>query len=167
MDLGSTQPPIENEYQEHFLGVKAAGAWGWPQHFHVPNVMKSGSLNLLEPSGPHRACYGTALSPFPVRIGTRNCRSCSLIAIPTDIPATIKILRYAMLTLYVTSNGFLNVRQVLIKLKTNLSYTKPLHLAQCSAAKRRAPSTTSPTPSLGGTVYTRLQAFLKHAQDWS
>jgi hypothetical protein len=27
----------------------------------VPNVMKSGSLNLLEPSGPHRACYGTPL----------------------------------------------------------------------------------------------------------
>jgi hypothetical protein len=25
--------------------------------------MKPGSLNLLEPSGPHRACYGTAL-PF-------------------------------------------------------------------------------------------------------
>ena len=24
--------------------------------------MKSGSLNLLEPSGPHRACYGTALT---------------------------------------------------------------------------------------------------------
>jgi len=23
--------------------------------------MKSGNLNLLEPSGPHRACYGTAL----------------------------------------------------------------------------------------------------------
>ena len=30
-------------------------------NFHVPNVMKSGGLNLLEPSGPHRACYGTAL----------------------------------------------------------------------------------------------------------
>jgi len=28
--------------------------------------MKSGSLNLLEPSGPHRACYGTAL-PFYVK----------------------------------------------------------------------------------------------------
>jgi hypothetical protein len=27
--------------------------------------MKSGSLNLLEPSGPHRACYGTAL-PLPL-----------------------------------------------------------------------------------------------------
>jgi len=47
----------ENEYQEHFLGVKAAGAWGWqPDHINVPNVMKSGSLNLLEPSGPHGAC---------------------------------------------------------------------------------------------------------------
>jgi hypothetical protein len=55
--------PSENEYQEHFLGVKAAGAWGWPHHLCVPNVMKSGSLNLLEPSGPHRACYGTA---FPI-----------------------------------------------------------------------------------------------------
>jgi hypothetical protein len=28
---------------------------------HVPNVMKSVSLNLLEPSGPHRTCYGTTL----------------------------------------------------------------------------------------------------------
>jgi hypothetical protein len=54
--------PSENEYQEHFLGVKAAGAWSWqPHHLHVPNVMKSGNLNLPEASGPHRACYGTAL----------------------------------------------------------------------------------------------------------
>jgi len=57
--------PIENEYQEHFLGVKAAGLCGWQfHHLHVPNVMKSGNLNLLGPSGPHRACYGTAL-PIP------------------------------------------------------------------------------------------------------
>ena len=49
-----------------FLGVNAAGAWGWqPHHLHVPNVMKSGSLNLLEPSEPHRACYGTLL-PLPL-----------------------------------------------------------------------------------------------------
>jgi hypothetical protein len=42
-----------------FLGVKAVGAWGWqPYHLHV---MKSGSLNLLERSGPYRACYGTPL----------------------------------------------------------------------------------------------------------
>jgi hypothetical protein len=47
-----------------FLGVKAAGAWGWQPHYlRVPNVKKSGSLNLLEPSGPHRACYGNPL-PF-------------------------------------------------------------------------------------------------------
>jgi hypothetical protein len=51
-----------------FLGVKAAGAWGWqPHHLHVSNVMKSGRLNLLKPSGPHRACYGTPL-PFLIII---------------------------------------------------------------------------------------------------
>jgi len=58
---GVDSAPSENEYQKHFLWVNAAGAWGWPHHFHVPNVMKSGNLNLLEPSGTHRACYGTAL----------------------------------------------------------------------------------------------------------
>ena len=42
--------------------VKAAGAWGWqPYHLHVPIVLKSGSLNLLEPSGPVQACNGIAL----------------------------------------------------------------------------------------------------------
>ena len=29
MTLGSTQPLVKNEYQECFLGVKGAGAWGW------------------------------------------------------------------------------------------------------------------------------------------
>jgi hypothetical protein len=44
-------------------GVKTAGVWGWqPRHFHVSNVMTSGSLNLLENSGPDRASYG---SPVP------------------------------------------------------------------------------------------------------
>ena len=52
-----------NEYQEYFLGVKAAGAWGWhPYHLHVPTVLKSRSLNHLEPSGPVQACNGIALS---------------------------------------------------------------------------------------------------------
>ena len=59
---GVDSAPSENEYQEHFLEVKAAGAWDWqPHHLYVPNVMKSGSLNLLEHSGPHRACYATPL----------------------------------------------------------------------------------------------------------
>ena len=38
---GVDSTPSENEYQEHFLGVKAAGVWGWqPHHLHVPNVME-------------------------------------------------------------------------------------------------------------------------------
>ena len=44
-------------------GVKAAGAYGWPYHSHAPTVIKSGCLNLLEPSGPVQAWTGTAL-PF-------------------------------------------------------------------------------------------------------
>jgi hypothetical protein len=31
-------------------------------HFHVPTVLKSGSLNLLEPSGPVQNCTGIALT---------------------------------------------------------------------------------------------------------
>jgi hypothetical protein len=42
-------------------GVKAASALCWqPYHLHVPTVLKSGSLNLLEPSGPVQACNGIA-----------------------------------------------------------------------------------------------------------
>jgi hypothetical protein len=42
--------------------VKAAGAYGWqPYHLHLPIVLKGGSLNLLEPSGPVQACNGIAL----------------------------------------------------------------------------------------------------------
>ena len=37
----------ENGYQEHFLGVKAAGAWGWPHHLYVPNV-----IEIWEPKPP-------------------------------------------------------------------------------------------------------------------
>ena len=45
-----------NEYQEHFLGVEAAGAF-------CAVVMKSENLNFVEPSGPLQACNGIAL-PF-------------------------------------------------------------------------------------------------------
>ena len=37
-----------NEYQEYILVRRAEK----PYRFHVPIVLKSGSLNLLEPSGP-------------------------------------------------------------------------------------------------------------------
>jgi hypothetical protein len=55
-----------NEYQGYFLGVNAAGAWGWqPYHHTVPFFKKSGNLTFLEPSGPLQACNGTAL-PFTI-----------------------------------------------------------------------------------------------------
>jgi hypothetical protein len=48
------------------LGAKAAGAYGWqPYHLHVPIVLKSGILNLLETSRPVQACNEIAL-PFTV-----------------------------------------------------------------------------------------------------
>ena len=54
-----------NEYQEYFLGVKAASAYGWqPYHLHVPIVLKSGSLDLLEHLGPVQASNGIALLLF-------------------------------------------------------------------------------------------------------
>jgi hypothetical protein len=40
--------------------------YGWqPYHLHVPIVLKSGSLNLLEPIRPPQACNGIAL-PLPL-----------------------------------------------------------------------------------------------------
>jgi hypothetical protein len=39
-----------NKYQEYFLGVKG-GRYIHSNHIRVPIVSKSGSLNLLEPSG--------------------------------------------------------------------------------------------------------------------
>jgi len=53
-----------NEYQQYFLGgAKASGAYcRQPYHLHVPIVLKSGNLNLLETFGSVQACNGIALS---------------------------------------------------------------------------------------------------------
>ena len=59
-----------NEYQEHFLGDKngrCVRLTTLPPSCAV--VMKSGNLNFVEPSGPLRACNGTAL---PLHIETRK-----------------------------------------------------------------------------------------------
>jgi hypothetical protein len=62
MALRSTQPLKEMGTRNISWGVKAAGAYGsQPDHFHLPTVLKSGSLNLLEPSGTVQACNGIAL----------------------------------------------------------------------------------------------------------
>jgi hypothetical protein len=67
MALGSTQP-LRNVYQDIPMGkrrpVREADNLTNP---HVPIVMKSGSLNLLESSGTHRAYYGTPV-PFFITI---------------------------------------------------------------------------------------------------
>jgi hypothetical protein len=62
MALRSTQPQTEMSTRYVYWGVKAADAYSWqPYHFHVPTVLKSGSLNLLESSEPVHACTWIAL----------------------------------------------------------------------------------------------------------
>ena len=60
--LGSTQRLTEMSTRNISWRVKAVCAYGW-QHYHphVPIVLKSGSLNLPEPSGPVQVCTGIAL----------------------------------------------------------------------------------------------------------
>ena len=66
MDLGSTQPLTEKNTRSVTWGVKATSASSLePYHIHVPIVLKSWNLNLLEASGPVQACNGIAL-PFYV-----------------------------------------------------------------------------------------------------
>jgi hypothetical protein len=63
MALWSTRPLTEMGTRNSFWGVKAVGAYSWqPYHFHVPIVLKYGSHNLLEYSGPVQACNMIALS---------------------------------------------------------------------------------------------------------
>jgi len=63
MALGSTQPLTEMSTRNISWGVKAAGAYGWQHcHLHVPTVLKSGILKLLEPSGSVQAFTGIALT---------------------------------------------------------------------------------------------------------
>jgi hypothetical protein len=62
--LGLIQPLTKTGNRKISWGVNAVGEYGWqPYHHSLPTVLKSGSLNLLEPSGPVQACIGCAL-PF-------------------------------------------------------------------------------------------------------
>ena len=52
MALELTQPLTEMNTRNISCVVKAAGVQGWqPYQLHVPIVLKSGSLKLMEPSG--------------------------------------------------------------------------------------------------------------------
>jgi len=71
-----------NKYQEYFLGVKVAGAYGWQTyHLHVLIVLNSGSLYLLEPSGPLQACNGIT---FPYLIVQQYSCKGVLNVVPDD-----------------------------------------------------------------------------------
>ena len=62
-----------NEYQEHFLGVKAdrcVRLTTLPPSYAV--VMKSGNFNYLEPSGLLQACNGTALPANYSKMGSQH-----------------------------------------------------------------------------------------------
>jgi hypothetical protein len=73
MALELTQPPTEMSTRNISWGVKADAAEGWqPYHLHVPNVLKPGCLNLLEPSGPVQACNGIALYVNYYRLETQQ-----------------------------------------------------------------------------------------------
>ena len=62
MALGLTQPLTEMSTRNISWVVKAAGTYSrQPYHLHVPIVLKSVNLNLLEPSWPVQVCNGIAL----------------------------------------------------------------------------------------------------------
>ena len=59
MALGLTQFVIEISTRNISWGGKGGRCVGLkPYHLHVSIVLKSGSLNLLETSGPVQACNG-------------------------------------------------------------------------------------------------------------
>jgi hypothetical protein len=66
MVLELTQPLTKISTRKISWGVKVAGANGrQPYHLHVPIVLKSRCLSLLELSGLVQTCTGIAL-PLPL-----------------------------------------------------------------------------------------------------
>jgi len=80
MAMVSTQPLREMCARNIFWVVKAAGAWDWQlYHLNVLPILKSGSLNLLDPSGPVQGLLCVAYFFFMWRYGpTRATGSHSL-----------------------------------------------------------------------------------------
>jgi hypothetical protein len=69
MFLGSTQPLAEMSTRNIYTAVKTVGVCGWqPYHLHVPIVLKSWSLRLLEPSGIVQAYNGIGSKLYEVTV---------------------------------------------------------------------------------------------------
>jgi hypothetical protein len=99
MALGLTQCLTEMSTRNMYWGVKVASAEGWQlYHFHVPNVLKSGSLKLMEPSGPVQGwIYLLSVSYVSVE-STTFC---------TSIIFVIKTTLFLEVTWYCLVGGFL------------------------------------------------------------
>ena len=79
MALGLTEPLTEMSIRNISWRIKPAGAYGrQPYHLHVPIVLKSGSLTLLETSGPAQTCNGIAL-PFTTNDRLPTLHSCEFM----------------------------------------------------------------------------------------
>jgi hypothetical protein len=63
MAMELNQPLKEtSKYREYFLAGRGGQCLGWqPYHIHEPTVLKSDSLNFLEPSEPEQVCMGIVL----------------------------------------------------------------------------------------------------------
>ena len=60
--LGSDEPAIKMSSRNVFWRLKAASIYVWQHYYiHVPTVLKSCSLNLLETARPVYACTGIDL----------------------------------------------------------------------------------------------------------
>jgi hypothetical protein len=83
MALGSTQPLTEmsNRYISWGKGGQCVGLTTLPPSC-ADLVLKSGSLNLLEPSGPVKACNGIALPYVVVSVPRLFC--CLPIFLPSN-----------------------------------------------------------------------------------
>ena len=93
-DPGVDSVPSENDYQEYFLSVKTAGEADNLTIFTCRMSWKSGSLNLLEPSGPHQACHGT---PLPFTSPLYSCVSVQRISLVICLPVSpvpIKVVSF-------------------------------------------------------------------------
>jgi len=83
MAMVPTQFLTEMSARNIFWVVKAAGAWGWqPYHFNVLTVLKSGSLNLLHPSGPVQGLLCAAYFFFMWRCGPSRAMGSSFFEVP-------------------------------------------------------------------------------------
>ena len=80
-----------NEYQECFLGGKGGQCVRLtrPYRLRVPIVLKSGSLSLLEPSGPVQACNGIALPLLCLTSGNVVMSSFSMGCITAERVAVV------------------------------------------------------------------------------